>query len=189
MILEGVVTTLDSLGELNVAPMGPDFVPGSDRFILRPYQTSTTFRNLQATGTGVFHITDDVWLLARAAIKQANQAESRPASAVPGRILETTGRYLEFQVIEVDATTDRATITVATVSSGRQPTDLFGLNRAKHAVVEAAILTSRLEFIPVAEILADFARLAILVRKTGGPDEHRAFDCLQTHVQQFSRRV
>ncbi len=183
MILEGIVTTLAADGTLNVAPMGPDVSNGLDRFTLRPYQTSTTFRNLQTTGAGVFHITDDVWLLARAAIKRVGAVESRPASKVPGLILETTGRYLEFRVVELDDSSDRSRITVETVAAGRQATDLFGFNRAKHAVVEAAILATRLDFLPIDQILDEFRRLAIWVEKTGGPDEIRAFKLLEDHVQ------
>ena len=191
MILEALITTLDGAGKLNVAPMGPEMTPGSDRFVLRPYQTSTTFRNLQANGAGVCHITDDVWLIARAAIRQVDRGEvsTRPASVVNGQILNTTGRYLEFRVVDLDTTTDRARINVETVAFGRQAHDLFGLNRAKHAVVEAAILATRLDFLPRDEILADFARLAILVEKTGGPDEHQAFNLLHTHVLAHPGRV
>ena len=69
MILEGIVTTLNPDGSLNVAPMGPRVENRSfDRFVLRPYRSSTTYRNLKALGEGVLHVTDDVLLLARAAI-------------------------------------------------------------------------------------------------------------------------
>jgi len=188
MILEGVVTTMDRVGTLNVAAMGPEMAEGSDRFVLRPYQTSTTFRNLQTTGAGVFHITDDVILLARAAIKQVGAVESRPAALVLGRILETSGRYLEFRVVELDAANDRSRIMVETVAQGRQATDLFGFNRAKHAVVEAAILATRVDFLARDEILAEFDRLAVWVEKTGGPNEHRAFNLLKSYIDKLPVR-
>ena len=68
MILEGIVTTLNSDGTVNVAPMGPEVDESLTRLVLKPYQTSTTYGNLQRAGQGVFHVTDDVELLARAAI-------------------------------------------------------------------------------------------------------------------------
>ncbi len=68
MILEGVVTTRDPHGRLNVAPMGPIVDAEMRELRLRPFQTSTTFRNLKTTGCGVFHVTDDVLLIARAAV-------------------------------------------------------------------------------------------------------------------------
>ncbi len=71
-----------------------------------------------------------------------------------------------------------------TVAVGRQPVDLFGFNRGKHAVVEAAILATRVEFLPRTTILAEFARLAPWVEKTGGPAERRAFEMLRTYVRE-----
>jgi hypothetical protein len=187
MILEGVVTTLSLDGVLNVAPMGPK-VEGVDlaRFVLRPYRTSTTYRNLKATGEGVLHATDDVLLMARAVVGRLEGVESRPTSVVRGAILAVSGRYVEFRVVELDDDQERTTIVVKSVSEGRSG-ELFGLNRAKHAVVEAAILATRLRFLPVGEVLAEYEKLAILVEKTGGPAEREAFAMLAAHAGSFAR--
>ncbi|WP_435009574.1 DUF447 domain-containing protein [Tundrisphaera lichenicola] len=182
MILEGIVTTLGPEGTLNVAPMGPKLGLDPRRFLLRPYRTSTTYRNLKATGEGVLHITDDVLLLARAAIGLLPEPPTRPALAVRGRILETTGRYHEIRVVELDDRLDRTSIVVESVAEGRQG-ELFGMNRAKHAVVEAAILATRLDFLPLDEILASYRQLAILIEKTGGPEERLAFGLLADRVE------
>ena len=177
MILEAIVTTLAPDGTLNVAPMGPKVGRDPSRFVLRPYRTSTTYRNLKATGEGVLHVTDDVLLLARAAIGLLPEPPTRPSSVVRGRILVTAGRPHEIRVVELDDRSDRTSILVESVAEGRQG-DLFGLNRAKHAVVEAAILATRLDFLPLTEVLASYQQLAILVEKTGGPDERLAFGLL-----------
>jgi len=182
LILEGIVTTLDAGGALNVAPMGPRVEPDMRRFVLRPFRTSTTYRNLKARGEGVLHVTDDVLLLARAAIGRVDDAPTRPASAVAGRILADACRYYEFRVAERDDRQERTTIVAETVASGSLR-DFFGLNRAKHAVVEAAILATRTAFLPHPEILADFGRLAPLVEKTGGESERVAFAMLLAHVR------
>ena len=84
---------------------------------------------------------------------------------------------------ELDDRDDRTTIAVETVAAGRLR-DFFGFNRAKHAVIEAAILATRTAFLPPEEIRAEFERLAVLVDKTGGPAEHAAFD----HLRKLSRR-
>lgn len=183
MILEGLVTTLGPGGALNVAPMGPR-VEGDDwsRFVLRPFRTSTTFRNLKARGEGVLHVTDDVLLLARAAIGPVVDVTTRPADVVRGEILLTSARYYEFRVTELDDRDDRATLRVETVASGRLR-DLFGLNRAKHAVVEAAILASRVAILPIGAIADDLGRLAPLVEKTGGPAEREAFALLRSYIE------
>jgi hypothetical protein len=188
MILEGIVTTLDESGALNVAPMGPRVEPGSPRFVLRPFATSTTYRNLKATGEGVLHVVDDVLLLARAAIGRldAGSLATRSAEAVRGRVLLDACRYREFRVTSLDDREERTTIEAEAVAEGRLR-DFFGLNRAKHAVVEAAILATRVAFLPPAEILADYRKLGILVDKTGGAAEHEAFDLLTGYVREQAR--
>jgi len=65
--------------------------------------------------------------------------------------------------------------------------DFFGFNRAKHAVVEAAILATRTDFLPFDEIEVDYRKLAVIVQKTGGPQEKEAFAFLQEHVAQIKR--
>jgi hypothetical protein len=134
VILEGVVTTMDEAGVLNVAPMGPKVDPAMRTFALRPYRTSTTYRNVKAIGEGVFHVTDDVLLIARTAIGLRPDAATRPAGVVRGRILADACRFYEFRVATLDDREERTNIVVEVVAEGRQR-DFFGLNRGKHAVV------------------------------------------------------
>jgi hypothetical protein len=68
LILEGIVTTLSSDGSPNISPMGPRVDRQLTRLTLRPFQTSQTYQNLKRHGEGVFHVTDDVELIARAAV-------------------------------------------------------------------------------------------------------------------------
>lgn len=187
MILEGIVTTLSPEGVLNIAPMGPKI--GTDAsmrwFELRPYRSSMTFQNLEARGEGVFHVTDDVLLLAQTAIGKPiiPAPELRPARLVAGSILGGACRYYEFRVTDFDDRVDRARFTVETLTAGRLR-DFLGFNRARHAVVEAAILATRTAFLPRAEILTELDRLAVIVAKTGGPVEEAAFRLLHEHVLQ-----
>lgn len=186
MILEGLVTTLGPDGGLNVAPMGPIVADGDlVRFTLRPFKTSTTYRNLKAHGEGVFHVTDDAGLIARAALGRLDEVPTREADAVRGRIITSACRYVEFRVLDLDDLDDRTTIDVESVASGRLR-DFFGFNRAKHAIVEAAILATRTDFLPIDQILADFDRLASPVEKTGGPRELSAFAFLREHVERVA---
>jgi uncharacterized protein len=191
VILEGIVTTLNDDASLNIAPMGPRVDAGMvlSRFELRPYRSSTTYRNLKARGEGVFHVTDDVLLLAQTAIglPPTPAPETRPADVVAGRILLGSCRYYEFRLIELDDREERTMIRAETAAQGRLR-DFIGFNRARHAVVEAAILATRTEFLPLDEMLADFRKLAALVDKTGGPRERAAFTLLQRHVQDAAVR-
>jgi hypothetical protein len=185
VILEGIVTTLSLEGELNIAPMGPKLEPDLSmrRFVLRPYRTSTTFQNLKARGEGVFHVTDDVLLLAQTAIGApvSPPPRLRQAQVVSCSILEGACRFYEFRIVEINDKEDRTRLLAETVAQGRLR-DFLGFNRARHAVVEAAILATRTAFLPRVEILAEFQKLAVIVAKTGGPAEDAAFHLLHTHV-------
>lgn len=182
MILESIVTTLGPGGELNVAPMGPVVDEGLTRFLLRPFQTSTTFRNLQAHPEGVIHVVDDVLLIARAAIGAlAEPPPTRPARVVRGRVLQEACRSFEFRVLACDASQPRSEISVEIVHTDTHR-DFWGFNRAKHAVLEAAILATRLHLLPADEVRAELRRLESPVQKTAGPRELEAFALVQAYV-------
>ncbi len=186
MILEGIVTTVSPSGALNVAPMGPHVEPAMDRLVLRPFPSSQTYRNLRAHGEGVFHVTDDVLVLARAALGPVEPPpECFAAAHVQGQILCDACRYYEFRVTALDEREPRVRIDAEVVHAGRLR-DFFGFNRAKHAVVEAAILATRTDFLPLDEIEAEYRRLAVLVDKTGGEQERQAFAFLQAHVNRVA---
>jgi uncharacterized protein len=188
MILEGIVTTLNPDGTANVAPMGPRVGAVLDRFTLRPYRTAQTWRNLRAHGEGVLHVTDDVLLLARAAVGPVEPPPPLvPACRVRGWVLADACRWYEFRVAGVDDREERINVNAEVVHAGRGR-DFFGFNRAKHAVVEAAILATRTAFLPRAEIEAEFARLAVVVAKTGGEQEQEAFAFLRAHVERAGGR-
>jgi hypothetical protein len=183
MILEGIVTSVSPSGEVNIAPMGPR-VEAADfrRFLLRPYPTSQTFCNLKAHGEGVLHVTDDVLLLARAALGDVSpQPPMRSAERVRGWVLADACRTYEFRVTCIDEREERVRIDAEVVHVVRLR-DFFGFNRAKHAVVEAAILATRTDFLPLDEIEAEFRKLGVIVEKTGGEAERQAFMFLQEHL-------
>ena len=188
MILEGIVTTVSHGGEVNIAPMGPRVEPDMRRFLLRPFPTSRTYQNLKANGEGVLHVTDDVLLLARAAVGEVEPMPALvPAARVKGFVLTECCRYYEFQVRSIDESEQRVRIEAEVVHSGVLR-EFFGFNRAKHAVLEAAILATRTDFLTLDEIEAEYRKLKVLVDKTGGEQEHQAFAFLQQYVEQVSQQ-
>jgi hypothetical protein len=182
MILEGIVTTISPEGTLNIAPMGPMVTDDMRRLTLRPFQTSDTYRNLKAHGEGVFHVTDDVLLLAQAAVGPVHpMPEVIRAERILGYVLADACRHYEFVLRSLEDSTERVTIEVDVVHSGRRR-DFFGFNRAKHAVLEAAILATRITLLPREEIVAEFRKLKVIVDKTGGPREQEAFAFLESYL-------
>ena len=90
-------------------------------------------------------------------------------------------RYYEFRVLGLRDDKERTTIDVETLAEGRLR-DFLGFNRARHAVLEAAILATRTAFLPAQQIIEEFEKLAEIVRKTGGETEAKAFRLLDDHV-------
>jgi uncharacterized protein len=178
VIVETIVTTLDSGGAINFAPMGVEW--GEEAIILKPFLETTTFRNLKATGVAVVNLTDDVMLFAQGAIS-IPQYPSFPAAVVKGVVLEAACSWRELAVSSIDATPPRSRIESRVIHRGTRR-EFIGFNRARHAVLEAAILATRTHLIPPEQIREEFARLQILVDKTAGPREREAMDLLTQYV-------
>ncbi len=182
MIVEGIVTSVDAGGHLNVAPMGPIVVGDFASLLLRPFQPSTTFNNLTATRRGVFHVVDRVEIIARAAIGKLTELPAvEPSTMIDGFVLKDCCRWFEFTVDSVDTSDARSRMPSSIVHRGeRRP--FFGFNRARHAVLEAAILATRLHLLSRQHVLDMMSFLEPAVEKTGGTEEKSAFAMLKEFV-------
>lgn len=181
-ILEGLVVTLDAAGKANVAPMGPRVDRAISRLVLRPFQTSQTYQNLKQTGRGVFHLIDDVELLAHAAVgKFVRPPELVPIDTWPCPRLADCCRWFAFRFTSLNDAAERTTIECQVVWKG-EVRPFFGFNRAKHAVLEAAIHATRIGITPAEDIRGELARLAVIVGKTAGEQERRAFAFLEEYI-------
>jgi hypothetical protein len=188
-LLEGIVTTLNADGSPNIAPMGPIVDANFERLLLRPFRTSVTYQNLKRCGEGVLHVTDDVELFAHAAVGRLDALPRlHPTAAVNGVILSDACRWYAFRVESLDDRQERTTIIAKVVDHGRVR-EFFGFNRAKHAVIEAAILATRIGIVEAGTITTELARLATPVEKTGGEQERRAFEFLRQYVHDELQRT
>jgi hypothetical protein len=184
LIVEGLVLTAGEDGLPHLAPMGPLVDRAQQTFILRPFCTSQTFANLQRNGVAVFHLTDDVELLGAAAIGRVATAPAYATiSEPPGFALQDCCRWFALRVTKAETSPPRATFHCEVVRA-QSVRDWFGFNRAKHAVVEAAILATRIGILPDEEIRQELARLAIPVHKTAGEQERRAWQMLTEYLRE-----
>jgi uncharacterized protein len=179
VIVETIVTTVDPNGSINFAPMGVEW--GDESIVLKPFLETTTFRNLSATRVAVVNLTDDVMLFVQGAISSP-QFPSTPAAVVKGVVLDAACSWRELQVNTIDATPPRSRIEARVAHRGFKR-EFIGFNRARHAVLEAAILATRTHLIPGQEIREEFARLQVIVDKTAGPREREAMALLTEYVQ------
>jgi uncharacterized protein len=179
VIVETIVTTMDSQGTVNFAPMGVEW--GEETIVLKPFLETTTFRNLSAAGAAVVNLTDDVMLFAQGAISSP-QFPASPASVVRGVVLDAACSWRELEVLHIDPTPPRSRIDTRVVHRGVRR-EFIGFNRARHAVLEAAILATRTHLIPAEQIREEFARLQVIVDKTAGPREQEALALLTEYVR------
>jgi hypothetical protein len=179
VIIETIVTTVDANGSINFAPMGVEW--GDETIVLKPFLETTTFRNLNATGVAVVNLTDDAMLFAQGAISSP-QFPSTAATVVKGAVLEAACSWRELRVVTIDATPPRSRIEARVVHRGTKR-EFIGFNRARHAVLEAAILATRTHLLPAEQIREEYARLQVVVDKTAGPREREAMDLLTQYVR------
>lgn len=178
MILETIVTTVASDGAINCAPMGVEW--GEETIVLKPFLETVTYRNVVATGSAVVNLIDDVRVFARAAISNP-EYPTRPAELVRGVVLVDCCSWRELKVKSIDSTPPRSRIETEVVHRGVQR-EFIGFNRARHAVLEAAIHATRLHLLSREFIESEFARLQVIVDKTAGQEEVEAMALLSSHV-------
>jgi len=181
LIRETIVTTVNARGVAHIAPLG--IIAEGASWILAPFHPSTTLANLRETPFAVANLTDDVRVFA-GCLTGRRDWPLAPATIVSAPRLANANAHLELAVEEVreDAQRPRFVCRVAHRQSHRP---FEGFNRAQAAVIEAAVLISRLHMLPRDEIAADLARLEIVVRKTAGAAENEAWGWLADRAAQF----
>jgi len=179
MIVETIVTSVAADGAVNCAPMGVEW--GDTSIVLKPFLDTATYRNLMATGTAVVNLTDDVRVFARSAISNPVYP-TVAAEAIRGVVLADCCSWREVEVRSVDSTPPRSRIETTVVHQGVRR-EFIGFNRARHAVLEAAIYATRLHILPRAFIDSELARLQVIVDKTAGAHELEAMAMLADYVR------
>jgi uncharacterized protein len=178
-IVETVVTTINPDGSVNCGAMGVEW--GEQRIVIKPYGATRTLRNLRATGAAVVNLTDDILLFSQAALGDPHPP-TRPAATVEGAVLDDACSWREVRVEAIDDSAVRATVSTVVVDRGLGR-EFLGLNRARHAVLEASILASRARRLAAGDLRAELRRLQVLVDRTAGPREREAMEYVTRHVR------
>lgn len=179
MIIESVFSTLGVDGQPNFAPMG--VVWGEETITVRPFRQTKTYENLITSGYGVLSLTDDV----RAFVRCGLYHEVLPhfaATQVPGVVYQGACSWRELQVISRGGDEQRAEVQCRVVESGRQR-DFIGFCRARSAVLEAAILATRLHLLDADWIQTRLDEYETIVAKTGDENERLAFEEIKAFIR------
>jgi hypothetical protein len=185
-IFETIITTRSLGGGVHVAPMGLRYV--GEQVLLKPFKPSTTLDNILALGTAVLNLVTDVRVFA-GCVTGRRDWPTEPAlasdlyqSPEPVRLSCALGHRV-LRLVERRDDPQRPDLWMA---QGRhvQHAHFRGFNRAQAAVIEGAVLVSRLHLLPAEKIDTEMQYLQIAIDKTAGPHELEAWEWLQQAVMQ-----
>ena len=179
-IFETVVTTCAADGAVHVAPMGVRYV--GDEVVLKPFRPSRTLDNVLATRAAVLNRLTDVRVFA-GCVTGRHDWLTLPVDAIgaPAVRLACAHSHVLLRLHSVSDDAQRPTLRLARVQEV-QHSAFAGFNRAQAAVIEGAVLVSRLHLLPPEKIEGEMAYLQIAVDKTAGTAEREAWGWLQQAV-------
>jgi len=183
MIIESIITTLGAEGRPHVAPMGVIWRDGHP--VLAPFRPSATLDNLALSGAAAINHTDDVRVFA-GCLTGRRDWPVRPAERLAGCRLAAALMHQELAVDRVEEDEQRPRFHCRIVYEATHA-PFRGFNRAQAAVIEAAILVSRLHLLSRDKIEREIAYLDIAVAKTAGEREREAWQWLMDAVAAFYR--
>lgn len=180
-INETIITTQNVGGEVHITPFGIREQGGN--ILIAPFKPSTTLQNILETKHAVVNFTDDVRVFAGALTKQL-RCEVVKAETINCARLADTLAHLELTLVEV-IEDDQRPILVMQVVNEVNHRRFNGFNRAQAAVIELAVLVSRLHMLPKEKIMQEKDYLQIAIDKTAGDSELEAWQWLTDRVDQF----
>jgi hypothetical protein len=178
LIRETIVTTADPQGRVHIAPIG--IIADGEGWIIAPFRPSTTLENLQAVPFAVTNYTDDVRVFAGCLTGRPDWP-TLAADKVPVPRLAGALAHAELAVVRTTEDAQRPRFHCRVVHAAAHG-PFQGFNRAQAAVVEAAILASRLDFLPRDKVEREIAYLESAVQKTAGPAEREAWQWIVDRI-------
>ena len=179
MIHELIVSTQNHAGNSHLAPMG--IHKNDDELIIMPFRPSTTLNNLLETRVAVFNYCDDVRVFAGCLTGRRDFAV-KPATKIQGSVLECALAHSEVEIIHVEDDETRPKLYCKIIHTETHA-PFQGFNRAQYAVLEAAILVSRLNMLPMEKIQSELEYLKIGLEKTAGEREREAWNWLMAVIE------
>jgi len=178
MIREAIITTLDQRGLAHVTPLG--YRVHDNQIVLAPFVPSQTLDNLRRCPQAVLNFTDDVRVIAGALTGRRLWPTTASRCVAVPRLAGALAHW-ELTVTGLRDDPERPEFTCRRLYEGLHA-PFLGFNRAQAAVVELAILVSRLDWLPPAKVRTEMAYLQIAVDKTAGPAEREAWQWLEQAV-------
>ncbi len=185
MIQEVIVTTQNTKGETHIAPMGIHLK--GEEFIILPFRPSTTLSNILDSKTAVLNYTDDIRVFAGCLTGRRDWPLSK-TEKIKGHYLSAALAHRELELVRTKDDETRPKLFCKPIHTVNHA-PFQGFNRAQYAVLEAAILVSRLKMLPIAKIDNEIDYLKIGLDKTAGDNEREAWGWLMQLVDQHKQEL
>ena len=185
MIREIILITTDKTGRPQVSPIG--LIQRDSYWVIAPFRPSQTLENLYLNPYCTASLTDDARVFAGCVTGRHDWPLTATRSKFPQRLTGTLAHW-ELEVTDVEEDPIRPRF-LSQIRGCGVHAPFSGHNRAYGAVVEAAILVSRLHLVPISEIESTFSFLNVIVSKCGGPHEVEAFQWLETELSNFKLKI
>lgn len=185
MIYETVITTLNADGSAHIAPFG--IRERDSMVIIAPFRPSASLDNLLRTGRAVVNLTDDVRIFAGALTGRRAWPVQR-AEKIDGYVLQAALAHRELELADIKEDTLRPELSFRVLHEVMHA-PFRGFNRAQAAVLEAAVLVSRLHMLPPEKIATEIAYLTIAIEKTAGEREQQAWNWLMERIENYNAEL
>jgi hypothetical protein len=182
-IVETIVTTENAAGEVHIAPLG--LIEDGEHWVIAPFRPSRTLDNLLANPCAVASHTDDVRVIA-GCITGRKSWPLVSADKVKGKRLRDAVSHWELKVESVVEDAQRPRFACRLVSSASHR-PWSGYNRAQAAVLELAVLSTRLNMLPPGKVENELKYLEIAISKTAGERELEAWRWLMERIEAWRR--
>jgi hypothetical protein len=184
-IYETVITTVAPDGRVHIAPMGVRYA--GECVVLMPFKPSTTLDNVLASRHAVLNAVTDTRVFA-GCVTGRRAWPTVAAECIAGQRLACALNHVELELVEHRDDAQRPMLRLARVHAATHA-PFIGLNRAQAAVVEGAVLVSRLHMLPVDKIETEMKYLQIAIDKTAAAPEHEAWGWLREAVAAHRAKV
>jgi hypothetical protein len=181
MIRETIVSTSDRAGKVHFAPLG--LIAEGDGWIIAPFHPSATLDNLRDVPFAAANFTDDVRVFA-GCLTGRSEWPSAACDEIPVRRLAQALAHAELTVTRISEDKERPRFHCRVLRTVTHA-PFKGFSRAQAAVIEAAILVSRLRLLPRDKIDREMSYLEIAVNKTASPIEAEAWNWLLDAIKAF----
>lgn len=183
-IVETIVTTINAKGEAHIAPLG--LIAEGSGWVIAPFRPSRTLDNLSEVPFAVASHTDDVRVFA-GCVTGRKTWPTVAVEKVQGVRLADAVSHWELAVEKLTDDPQRPRFSCKLVQAvSHRPWE--GFNRAQAAVLECAVLVTRLSMLPPEKIDNELKYLEIAISKTAGPREEEAWGWLMEKIEAWRSR-